>query len=206
MTTTTKDTERRIYVADLAAYNAGTLHGVWIDADQDADAIEAEVKAMLRASKYPNICVTCPDCSGPLSVADRADPAVTPCSTCGGTAVVTSAEEWAVHDHEGFGRLVGESTSFADVAALAAALREHGEAFRLFLENGEEMPEAVERFEEAYCGEWDSERDYAEDYIDSTGMLDGVNDTLRNYFDYDAFTRDLFMDYWYEDGHVFRRM
>jgi len=29
----------RIYVACLAAYNAGKLHGEWIDADQDAEAI-----------------------------------------------------------------------------------------------------------------------------------------------------------------------
>ena len=27
--------EIRIYVADLAAYNNGKLHGVWIDATQD---------------------------------------------------------------------------------------------------------------------------------------------------------------------------
>ena len=29
----------RIYVACLAAYNGGTLHGEWIDADQSADDI-----------------------------------------------------------------------------------------------------------------------------------------------------------------------
>ena len=31
----------RIYVADLAAYNAGYLHGVWIDASQDLEDIQA---------------------------------------------------------------------------------------------------------------------------------------------------------------------
>ena len=29
--------EIRIYVADLAAYNNGKLHGVWIDATSDLD-------------------------------------------------------------------------------------------------------------------------------------------------------------------------
>lgn len=43
----------RIYVASLADYNAGTLHGRWIDADQDADAIRAEVAAMLAESSEP---------------------------------------------------------------------------------------------------------------------------------------------------------
>jgi antirestriction protein len=43
----------RIYVADLAAYNAGTLHGRWIDADQDPDEIRAEIQEMLAESPVP---------------------------------------------------------------------------------------------------------------------------------------------------------
>ena len=44
----------RIYVASLADYNAGRLNGIWIDAAQDADAIQTEVSAMLKASPEPN--------------------------------------------------------------------------------------------------------------------------------------------------------
>ena len=44
------DTEIRIYVACLAAYNNGILHGRWIDALQDSDAILDEIGAMLKAS------------------------------------------------------------------------------------------------------------------------------------------------------------
>lgn len=40
----------RIYVACLAAYNSGTLHGVWIDALQDVADIWAEIATMLQAS------------------------------------------------------------------------------------------------------------------------------------------------------------
>lgn len=39
-----------VYVACLAAYNDGVLHGCWIDAAQDESAIFAEVEAMLEAS------------------------------------------------------------------------------------------------------------------------------------------------------------
>ncbi|WP_024547005.1 antirestriction protein ArdA [Picosynechococcus sp. NKBG15041c] len=49
----------RIYVACLAAYNNGFLHGTWIDADQDADDIWAEVREMLKQSpawKLGDIC------------------------------------------------------------------------------------------------------------------------------------------------------
>lgn len=42
--------ETRIYVACLAAYNAGKLHGEWIDANQSPEEIHAEISAMLKAS------------------------------------------------------------------------------------------------------------------------------------------------------------
>lgn len=42
--------EPRIYVADLAAYNAGYLHGVWIDAAGDIDDIWGQIKKMLSES------------------------------------------------------------------------------------------------------------------------------------------------------------
>lgn len=48
--TTQPDHTPAIYVACLAAYNNAILHGAWIDATQDPDAILAEVRAMLQAS------------------------------------------------------------------------------------------------------------------------------------------------------------
>ena len=42
--------EITIYVADQAAYNAGHLHGVWIDATLELDDIQGQVDAMLAAS------------------------------------------------------------------------------------------------------------------------------------------------------------
>ncbi|MEE9186642.1 MAG: antirestriction protein ArdA [Bacteroidota bacterium] len=44
----------RVYVACLAAYNNGKLHGTWIDAHQDADDIRAEIAAMLKESPEPD--------------------------------------------------------------------------------------------------------------------------------------------------------
>ncbi|MFG2228058.1 antirestriction protein ArdA [Streptomyces sp. NPDC048644] len=40
----------QIYVVSLADYNSGRHHGVWIDADQDADDIRVEIKVMLDRS------------------------------------------------------------------------------------------------------------------------------------------------------------
>ena len=45
--TSATDTNPRIYVACLAAYNNGYLHGAWIDADQDVDEIRDEIATML---------------------------------------------------------------------------------------------------------------------------------------------------------------
>lgn len=44
----------RIYVACLAAYNAGTLHGKWIEATQDIEDIWKEIRDMLASSPEPN--------------------------------------------------------------------------------------------------------------------------------------------------------
>ena len=39
-----------IYVADLAAYNNGKLHGVWINATDDLDDIQEQINKMLAKS------------------------------------------------------------------------------------------------------------------------------------------------------------
>jgi len=44
------DTEIRIYVADLAAYNAGKVHGVWINATDDVEDIQKHINKMLANS------------------------------------------------------------------------------------------------------------------------------------------------------------
>jgi antirestriction protein len=43
----------RIYVACLASYNAGTLHGKWVDAI-DADEIHEGIQTMLSESREPD--------------------------------------------------------------------------------------------------------------------------------------------------------
>ena len=42
--------EIRIYVACLAAYNSGYLHGVWIDVTADIDDIQDQINSMLESS------------------------------------------------------------------------------------------------------------------------------------------------------------
>jgi antirestriction protein len=49
----TLDATPSIYVACLAAYNNGKLHGTWIDATLEPDAIREAMQAMLKASPEP---------------------------------------------------------------------------------------------------------------------------------------------------------
>ena len=57
-------------------------------------------------------------------------------------------------------------------------------------------------------GEYESDDQVARDCIDNLGGVDQLGiDTMRNYFDYEAFGRDLLMtDYFEEDGFVFRHI
>jgi antirestriction protein len=149
----------RIYVACLAAYNNGRLHGAWIDADQSAEENHEAVGRMLAASPEPG------------------------------------AEEWAIHDYEGFGSLrLGEWEPLDRVAQIAAAIAEHGPAFSVWLAyEGSREPADLQAFEDAYRGEWDSLRDYAENYAEEVGMYEAAEKTGFSYVtvDIDALERDL---------------
>lgn len=152
-------TAPRIYVACLAAYNNGILHGEWIDADQSADELHEDVQQMLTASPEPG------------------------------------AEEWAIHDYEGFGELrLSEWESFERVAAIAAGVAEHGLAFCAWLTyDADRDPADTSAFEDAYRGEWDSLRAYAEDYAEQAGMYDAAEKSGSPYVvvDIDMLERDL---------------
>ena len=62
----------------------------------------------------------------------------------------------------------------------------------------------AEAFEESYQGEYDSELEFTYQWLDDVGYLQEVPDTVAQYFNYEAFSRDLFInDYCMFDGHVF---
>lgn len=146
----------RIYVACLAAYNNGRLHGAWIDA-AEPDEIMEHVRAMLAASPEPD------------------------------------AEEWAIHDYEGFeGANLSEYASFETVCALAAFIGEHGAlGAKLYREFGDDIAQAETAFED-YAGEYPSAADFAEELIRDSGT--DIPASLDHYIDWQALARDMAMN------------
>lgn len=146
----------RIYVADLAAYTAGTLHGQWIDATQDPEDIEAEIQKMLAASPEEG------------------------------------AEEFAIHDYEGFGSLrLSEFESIEKVSQVAKLIEEHGTLFAEVVGHfggTNYIDEAIEAMEERYQGAHRSLEDWAEEYAKDTGLE--CAEPYVNYIDWERFARD----------------
>jgi antirestriction protein len=48
----------------------------------------------------------------------------------------------------------------------------------------------IDKAREAFTGKYDSEADWAFEYLDETGGLEGVPENLKNYIDYEAYARD----------------
>ena len=61
----------------------------------------------------------------------------------------------------------------------------------------------LDNIEDAYYGHYESDTELGREYIDSTGMLDAVPESLTYYFDYEAFGRDYAQNFSEEAGHYF---
>jgi len=151
----------RIYVASLADYNAGYLHGRWIDADQPLDDIQKEVAEMLAESREP------------------------------------CAEEWAIHDYEGFESVrLSEFADLEHVSKVACAITEHGPILAGLVDHFggiRHVEEALRYLEDGYSGEFESLTEYAEQFIDDcySDVLKDLPDFIRCHIDYEGIGRDM---------------
>ena len=151
--TNVSDSNPRIYVACLASYNNGHLHGAWIDADQDADAIRDEIAAMLARSPIEN------------------------------------AEEYAIHDYEGFeGVTIHEYAGIERVARIAAFISEHGAlGAGLLAEFSDDIDQAEAALQDCYHGQFASLADFMEEVTTESVT---IPDAVRYYVDWEAMARD----------------
>lgn len=179
----------KLYFACLASYNAGRLHGAWVDASSDVDEMQEAIATMLRASPCPNVFVDCPECEGSGEI-ENPNNTVTVCPNCR-EGRVPSAEEWAVHDYDDFPNM-GEYPGLADVAAYVELIDDHSHIdegdMKAIVDNFGTIDEAKSALDDQFVGIFDNFRDYADERADEViGDTDGP---LAQYFDYDAWARD----------------
>lgn len=124
------------------------------------------------------------------------------------------AEEWAIHDYEGFGPLhLSEYESFDTVSRIASGIAEHGEAFAHWAAcTGSTSDGTLALFDDMYLGTWPSVHDFAESLIETFGVeeaLDRANLPFRNYIriDTDMLARDVQIENYVSEGaegvHIF---
>ena len=164
----------QIYVASLSDYNAGILHGKWIEIeDKDINDIQDEINQILADSPYAK---------------KYGEP----------------AESWAIHDFELGGIRISEYEDLKTIIAIVEALCEHGEAFAIYYNDVSDLESATSNFEEAYQGEYETMLAYGTEIFDELyahsipESLRGYIDYEAFARDLEA------EGYYIEDGHVFR--
>lgn len=148
--------EPALYIADLAAYNSGHLHGIWIKACDDPSDIKAAIKTML--SKSP----------------------------------ANDAEEYAIHDYEGFeGYRISEYEGIQAAHEIACFIEQHGEMGAALLNDYyDDIEAAQDCIDSQYYGCYASLADYAQELTEDTST---VPKHLEHYIDYERMGRDMDM-------------
>lgn len=102
---------------------------------------------------------------------------------------LAGAEEWAVHDYEGFGGIrISEHEGIEAIAELAAFIVKHGTLGAALLDHyGNDLGEAREAIESHYVGCHASLADYVQEIAEEAMA---IPETLRFYIDWPAMARD----------------
>lgn len=168
----TSTTTMRVYVGTYHKYNSGSIKGAWLDIADYADKDEFMEKCAEIHSDESNA-------------------------------------EFMFQDYEGIpDNLISESSISEDVWVLSEIESELGanayEDFLYFMENGwhgkdDDIETIKDRFDECYRGRYGSKKEFADELASEMGYFDAMEKAgiSTNYFDSQAFARDLFMDGYY---------
>lgn len=158
----------KVYVACLAAYNNGFLHGKWIDVSGDEEDLQDAINNMLKDSPEPD------------------------------------AEEWAIHDFEGFGDYrIEEYTRISELCEIANLINndENDELILSLMDHlgsGTSIDDAKEFLENNYRGKYKDLGDYAYEQCEQSGDLHNIPPYIQYHIDFDAMGRD-----WDYSGDIF---
>lgn len=68
----------------------------------------------------------------------------------------------------------------------------------------EEFEDWEDEFEEAFCGQWDSDIDFVQDLAEDTGLI--PSSVPSNWIDWDYVAQEIMYDYFEQDGYYFRNL
>ncbi len=123
-----------IYVACLSGYNNGHLHGCWINANQEPEAIWQEINSMLANSPMPDA------------------------HSASGSDV--GASEWAIHDYKNFhGLFIDEQHDIEELSLWGELIAEHGKAIAVYISWAKDslsLEVSASEFASRYCGQWEN--------------------------------------------------
>lgn len=155
-----------IYVACLAAYNNGWLHGKWIDCTASYHDVCGEIQSMLRDS-----------------------PVTKEFGEIGGEWTIHDSQNWGHFQVE-------ESADIEELCEVADVLkngRDHYDSELIVAIMNDfkySVDKSVSYLENFYIGEYNSAQDYADKVLGESGAFDRIP-WLRGYFDYEGYARDL---------------
>jgi antirestriction protein len=99
--------------------------------------------------------------------------------------------ELMFQDYEGFPRAYYSESSIDPAVFDWLELDESDRELLDAYQNAVDSDADIDRAREAYAGRgYDTEADWAEEYLSDTGGLEGVPEHLKNYIDFEAYARD----------------
>jgi len=149
------------YVACLASYNNGILHGDWIALD-GSENINRRIKEILRSS--------------PISKAEEY--AIHDHEHCGNLG-----------EYDGRGALIRIATAYQ--ATQQEGIEWKAFAAYCDHLSEEISTEAIQHFQESYAGASSSIEGWCEEFLEDSGQLSEIPENLRYYFNFESLARDM---------------
>ena len=168
----------KIYVACLAAYNNGILHGSWIDlTGATVGRVKEKIQEVLKASPIPN--------AEEWAIHDYDDDV--PCGL----------QAWG--EYPDLQRLITASELVSELGeAFEAWLTlDHDRIHKI------DPCDWHDEFNDAYCGTYRDGAGYAEEYFEETGLAESIPAFILNHIDWDSvWNNELRYDLNYHDGGI----
>jgi len=169
----------RVYITDLEAYNSGHLVGAWYELPMNEDLLAESIENELQKGK----------------------------SICNSTH---HHEEYFITDYECDYMEIDEYESLTKLNEIAQKMdsleMQERTAVKLMLENYivNSIDEAIENIDNLICTGEDKMEDVAYNYIEESGTLQGITESLQGYFDYEALGRDMEIEgnYFMDDENI----